>query len=119
MIDIENVPGALAQVAAPVDTSEAHFQYSNLARRQPIQVQASVRDLDGNRTDVVTDMTNVAARTAGPDVIERLRSLVDHMDQLLGDAQAYADQDRAFHDLIMQTSGNRLGRARLLPPRRG
>jgi DNA-binding FadR family transcriptional regulator len=32
------------------------------------------------------------------------------MDGLVDDAMAYADQDRTFHDLIMQTSGNRIAR---------
>src|SRR4051794_23481859 len=57
------------------------------------------------------DMANVAARLAQPEVVDRLRALVDGMDDLVGDPGAYADQDRAFHDLIMQTSGNRIARA--------
>ena len=45
-----------------VATGDAHFAYDNLARGQPIAVLASVRDLDGNRTDVTTGTTRVAAR---------------------------------------------------------
>ncbi len=33
------------------------------------------------------------------------------MDELVGDPVAYADFDRAFHDTIMQASGNRIARA--------
>ena len=33
------------------------------------------------------------------------------MDTLVDDPMAYADQDRAFHDTIMRTSGNRIARA--------
>ncbi len=33
------------------------------------------------------------------------------MDTLVDDPIAYADQDRAFHDTIMRTSGNRIARA--------
>src|SRR3954454_21142649 len=68
-------------------------------------------DLVVTRRVLETDMTNVAARQADADVIARLGSLVDRMDELVGDAQAYAAHDRAFHDLIMQASGNRLARA--------
>jgi len=33
------------------------------------------------------------------------------MDTLVDDPAAYAEQDRAFHDTIMLTSGNRIARA--------
>ncbi len=56
-------------------------------------------------------MANVAARTAGPEVVDRLATLVDEMDGLVGDHVAYAEQDRAFHDTIMRASGNRIARA--------
>lgn len=58
-----------------------------------------------------SDMANMAARLATDEVIERLGALVDKMDELVDDPAAYADYDRAFHDLIMQTSGNRIARA--------
>jgi DNA-binding FadR family transcriptional regulator len=57
-----------------------------------------------------SDMAQVAARTADQDTIDRLRALVDLMDQLVDDALAYRDQDQAFHDTIMQASGNRIAR---------
>ena len=56
-------------------------------------------------------MANVAAQQANPEVINRLIALVDGMDMLVDDPAAYAGHDRAFHDLIMQTSGNRIARA--------
>jgi DNA-binding FadR family transcriptional regulator len=68
-------------------------------------------DLVVTRRILEADMANVAAREADGDVINRLQLLVDGMDQLVADPVAYAPQDRAFHDLIMQTSGNRLARA--------
>jgi len=58
-----------------------------------------------------SDMANMAARLATDEVIEQLGALVDKMDELVDDPAAYADYDRAFHDLIMQTSGNRIARA--------
>jgi DNA-binding FadR family transcriptional regulator len=68
-------------------------------------------DLVVTRRLLEADMANVAAREAEADVIDSLRSLVDGMDDLVGDPLAYAELDRAFHDLIMQTSGNRIARA--------
>jgi DNA-binding FadR family transcriptional regulator len=68
-------------------------------------------DLVVTRRILEADMANVAARDAEADVIEQLRVLVDRMDELVADSHGYADHDRAFHDLIMQTSGNRLARA--------
>jgi DNA-binding FadR family transcriptional regulator len=58
-----------------------------------------------------SDMANVAARAADEEVVRQLERLVATMDTLVDDPIAYADQDRAFHDLIMRTSGNRIARA--------
>jgi DNA-binding FadR family transcriptional regulator len=68
-------------------------------------------DLVVTRRVLEADMANVAARQADADVVDQLRILVDRMDDLVGDPVAYAPQDRAFHDRIMQASGNRLARA--------
>lgn len=68
-------------------------------------------DLVVTRRLLESDMAQVAARLADDEVVERLRSLVDAMDTLVDDPMAYADQDRAFHDTIMRTSGNRIARA--------
>ncbi|MFG2000378.1 FadR/GntR family transcriptional regulator [Spirillospora sp. NPDC048911] len=72
---------------------------------------AILDDLVITRRLLEADMANVAARMAEPDVIDRLRALVDRMDELVDDHISYAEHDRAFHDVIMQTSGNRLARA--------
>jgi DNA-binding FadR family transcriptional regulator len=56
-------------------------------------------------------MANVAARQADDATIEQLRGLVDRMDELVGDVASYHEYDRAFHDTVMQTSGNRIARA--------
>ncbi len=58
-----------------------------------------------------SDMADMAARLATAEVLKQLGALVDKMDELVDDPAAYADYDRAFHDLIMQTSGNRIARA--------
>jgi len=71
---------------------------------------ALLDDLVVTRRLLESDMAQVAARTAGPDTVERLRALVDRMDELVGDTTAYEDHDRLFHDAIMQASGNRIAR---------
>ena len=43
--------------------------------------------------------------------VDRLRALVDRMDELVDDPVTYHEHDRAFHDTIMQASGNRIARA--------
>jgi DNA-binding FadR family transcriptional regulator len=67
-------------------------------------------DLVVTRRLLESDMALVAARTADHDTLDRLRALVDRMDELADDALAYRDQDLAFHDTIMQASGNRIAR---------
>lgn len=68
-------------------------------------------DLVMTRRQLESDMAYVAARLAQDEVVHELERLVDLMDTLVGDPMAYADQDRAFHDTIMRTSGNRIARA--------
>ncbi len=68
-------------------------------------------DLVVTRRLLESDMAHVAARVAGPEVLGRLLELVDRMDTLVDDHVAYAVHDRAFHDVIMQASGNRIARA--------
>ena len=67
-------------------------------------------DLVATRRVLESDMANVAARLAEQDTIDRMRALVDRMDELVGDPAAYHEHDRAFHDVIMQASGNRIAR---------
>jgi DNA-binding FadR family transcriptional regulator len=71
---------------------------------------AVLDDLVVTRRVLECDMANVAARLADQDTLVRLRTLVDRMDELVGDHVTYAHHDRAFHDLIMQVSGNRIAR---------
>jgi DNA-binding FadR family transcriptional regulator len=72
---------------------------------------AILDDLVVTRRLLESDMAHLAARLATPDVIEQLRALVDRMDELVDDPVTYAEHDRAFHDLMMQASGNRIARA--------
>jgi len=68
-------------------------------------------DLVVTRRLLESDMAHVAARQASDDVRAELRALVDRMDELVDDHLTYADHDRAFHDVVMRTSGNRIARA--------
>jgi DNA-binding FadR family transcriptional regulator len=68
-------------------------------------------DLVVTRRLLESDMANVAAQLATEEVADRLRTLVDRMDELVDDHVTYADHDRAFHDVIMQASENRIARA--------
>jgi DNA-binding FadR family transcriptional regulator len=68
-------------------------------------------DLVVTRRLLESDMAHVAARLATDDVVAELRALVDRMDELVDDHVTYAEHDRAFHDVVMRTSGNRIARA--------
>ncbi|NJQ02475.1 FadR/GntR family transcriptional regulator [Streptomyces zingiberis] len=72
---------------------------------------AILDDLVVTRRLLESDMAHVAARIVTPDAAGRLRALVDRMDELVEDHVAYHEHDRAFHDLIMRISGNRIARA--------
>ncbi|MEU1607615.1 FadR/GntR family transcriptional regulator [Micromonospora matsumotoense] len=67
-------------------------------------------DLVATRRLLESDMANVAARLADRETVDRLRALVDRMDELVDDQATYHEHDRAFHDVIMQASGNRIAR---------
>ncbi|MEV6237638.1 FCD domain-containing protein [Lentzea sp. NPDC051838] len=71
---------------------------------------AILDDVVVTRRLLESDMAQVAARTAGEDAVARLLALVDRMDELVDDTLAYVEQDRLFHDTIMQASGNRIAR---------
>ncbi|MEE6262775.1 FadR/GntR family transcriptional regulator [Plantactinospora sonchi] len=71
---------------------------------------AILDDLVVTRRVLESDMANVAARLANQETIERLRGQVERMDELVDDHVTYHEHDRAFHDTIMQASGNRIAR---------
>lgn len=71
---------------------------------------AVLDDLVVTRRLLESDMANVAARLADEQTVERLRAIVDRMDELVDDHVTYEEHDRAFHDMIMETSGNRIAR---------
>ena len=71
---------------------------------------AILDDLVVTRRLLESDMANVAARLADQATIDALRAMVDRMDDLVNDHVMYEEHDRAFHDAIMQASGNRIAR---------
>jgi DNA-binding FadR family transcriptional regulator len=101
--------GAGTIVTAPVgwDMLDEVVLRATIATEDGVSV---LDDLVVTRRVLESDMANVAARVAGAETVDRLRELVDRMDELVGDHLAYAELDRAFHDTIMQASGNRLAR---------
>ncbi|TDB82517.1 FadR/GntR family transcriptional regulator [Micromonospora sp. KC721] len=72
---------------------------------------AILDDLVVTRRVLESDMANLAARLADDETVERLRALVDQMDELVDDPDSYHNHDRMFHDTVMQASGNRIARA--------
>jgi DNA-binding FadR family transcriptional regulator len=72
---------------------------------------AILDDLVVTRRLLESDMANVAARVADQETLDRLLTLVDRMDELVDDHVVYEEHDRAFHDTVMQASGNRIARA--------
>jgi DNA-binding FadR family transcriptional regulator len=71
---------------------------------------AILDDLVVTRRLLESDMANVAARLAQQETVDRLCVLVERMDELVDDPMTYAEHDRAFHETIMQASGNRIAR---------
>jgi DNA-binding FadR family transcriptional regulator len=72
---------------------------------------AILDDLVVTRRLLESDMANVATRQADEQTIDRLRALVDRMDELVNDHVTYEEHDRAFHDTVMEASGNRIARS--------
>ncbi|PRY36872.1 FadR/GntR family transcriptional regulator [Umezawaea tangerina] len=71
---------------------------------------AILDDVVVTRRLLESDMAHVAAHTADEETVDRLGALVDRMDRLVHDLDAYHEHDRAFHDTIMRASGNRIAR---------
>jgi DNA-binding FadR family transcriptional regulator len=79
-----------------------------------IDVDESLEILDDlvvTRRLLESDMANVAAQLATEEVVDRLHTLVERMDEHVDDPATYGEHDRAFHDTIMQSSQNRIARA--------
>lgn len=108
LVQIRQGTGTLVTPPAMWDMLDESVLAATIAQDESLSI---LDDLVATRRVLESDMANVAARRAGADTLDRLRALVDRMDELVDDPIAYGDQDRAFHDTVMQASGNRIGRA--------
>jgi DNA-binding FadR family transcriptional regulator len=71
---------------------------------------AILDDVVVTRRLLEADMARVAARLADQDTVDQLCTRVNMMDDLVGDHVTYEEHDRAFHDVVMLASGNRIAR---------
>jgi DNA-binding FadR family transcriptional regulator len=108
LVQVRQGAGTLVTAPAMWDMLDEMVLSASIAQDEGVVI---LDDLVVTRRLLESDMANVAARVADADTVERLRALVDKMDTLVDDTQAYGVQDRAFHDTIMRASGNRIARA--------
>jgi DNA-binding FadR family transcriptional regulator len=108
LVQVRHGTGTMVSAPAMWDMLDELVLAASIAQDESLAI---LDDLVVTRRLLESDMANVAARLATPDVIEQLRALVDRMDELVDDPVTYAEHDRAFHDLMMQASGNRIARA--------
>ncbi|MFI1993456.1 FadR/GntR family transcriptional regulator [Actinoplanes sp. NPDC020271] len=108
LVQVRQGAGTIVTAPAMWDMLDEMILSASIAQDDGLVI---LDDLVVTRRLLESDMANVAARVADSDTVDRLRDLVDTMDTLVDDTQAYGDQDRAFHDTIMRASGNRIARA--------
>ncbi|MFI6071672.1 FadR/GntR family transcriptional regulator [Actinoplanes sp. NPDC051343] len=63
------------------------------------------------RAALEREMAITAAAVRTPDHLDAIRAALRAMERTAGDPAEFAQADAAFHDVVMTTSGNRLGRA--------
>lgn len=68
-------------------------------------------DVIAVRAALEEEMAALAATVASPDQLALINEAFAHMRDLADDVAAFAAADVGFHDLVMEASGNRLGRA--------
>ncbi|WFE29459.1 FadR/GntR family transcriptional regulator [Solwaraspora sp. WMMD791] len=107
LVQIRQGSGTIVTPASMWDMLDEHVLAATIAEDDSLSI---LDDLVVTRRVLESDMANVAARLADQNTIDRLRGLVERMDELVDDHVTYHDHDRAFHDTIMQASGNRIAR---------
>lgn len=108
MVQIRQGAGTMVQPSTAWNMLDELVLAATVAEDESLAI---LDDLVVTRRLLESDMAHVAALLATPDVVDQLRALVDRMDELVDDHVTYHEHDRAFHDTVMQTSGNRLARA--------
>ncbi|WP_341716297.1 FadR/GntR family transcriptional regulator [Micromonospora sp. FIMYZ51] len=108
LVQVRQGAGTMVTPASMWDMLDELVLAATIAKDEDLAI---LDDLVVTRRLLESDMANVAARRADPQTIDRLRAQVDRMDELVDDHVTYHEHDRAFHDTIMQTSGNRIARA--------
>jgi len=108
LVQVRQGAGTMVNPPARWDMLDELVLAATIAEDDGLEV---LDDVVATRRVLESDMANVAARLAAPAAIERMGALVERMAELVDDRLAYEEQDRAFHDTIMQASGNRIARA--------
>jgi GntR family galactonate operon transcriptional repressor len=75
------------------------------------ETMAILDELVSVRAALEREMAMTAATVRTPEQIDAIRTALRTMERLAGDPAEFAAADAAFHDVVMTTSGNRLGRA--------
>ncbi|MGW0762276.1 FadR/GntR family transcriptional regulator [Streptomyces sp. NPDC002814] len=107
LVQVRQGAGTMVTAPAKWNMLDEHVLAASIDQDESLQL---LDDLVVTRRLLESDMAHVAARLATQDVVDQLRTLVDRMDELVDDHVTYAEHDRAFHDVIMQASGNRIAR---------
>ncbi|MGC5013605.1 FadR/GntR family transcriptional regulator [Streptosporangium sp. DT93] len=107
LVQIRQGSGTIVTPPTMWDMLDEHVLAATIAEDEGLSI---LDDLVVTRRVLESDMANLAARLAEPATVVRLRALVDRMDELVDDHVTYAKHDLAFHDTIMQASGNRIAR---------
>ncbi|ROO61364.1 DNA-binding FadR family transcriptional regulator [Micromonospora sp. Llam0] len=107
LVQIRQGSGTIVTPTSMWDMLDEHVLGATIAEDDSLAI---LDDLVVTRRVLESDMANVAARLADQDTIDRLHALVERMDELVDDHVTYHEHDRAFHDTVMQASGNRIAR---------
>lgn len=107
LVQVRQGAGTIVTAATQWNMLDEHILAATIAEDDTLAI---LDDVVATRRMLESDMAHMAAKVADADVIDRLRAEVDRMDELVDDPVTYADHDRAFHDIVMQTSGNRIAR---------
>ncbi|GGM27620.1 MULTISPECIES: FadR/GntR family transcriptional regulator [Micromonospora] len=107
LVQVRQGAGTMVTPSAMWDMLDELVLAATIAKDDSLAI---LDDLVVTRRLLESDMANVAARLADAETVDRLGTMVERMDELLDDHVTYHEHDRAFHDTVMQASGNRIAR---------